>query len=535
MENTQAGIEEGMTDDALFLSVLEAVQLLNVEIDGGLAAYADAAKHKDLDAITIAAEEARLTQQKLLEMKNIIFSACDEFEKKSFDTKDAKNVLIAQHCRNTLLAYVDKLELPCPDKGATAESIKESSNSRRKLLSMLGLGLGGVAIAGGMAMPQKAMALGDSAATVPYLSKMLLEAKKMYDIAVEELNRIKDLNQGMQAVNNAFVRGIDGLLVHEQEESTKQIVAQATAADRQVNTMVELEKTKMIMGSNPGTTPCSADAAGVVTNELSRRKKQATAQITEKNVAAALDDSARNDSVDEGRDIHKDLNSGDLSGMNGSQLSQTSFNGQNREVVISRDKLKRRMLAEPSVIPKGRIEQSSKTSKGLKNISDAAIRYVRRSTADGTIQELDQSLRGSGDAFKKMETQISSVSSTDVSDIPDGQAAVLDSRLIAYGSDLTDLLRTVTEGTETLSLLETLEFQVKSKDLPSFHEFVRSTGNEPAPLLRELINMESLSLKIEYERLIQARNQSALLSNILLEMQDSPDRIKSILHARKKI
>ncbi len=532
MNNSTDKNENDTTDETMFLSALQAIKDLDDEINGGLAGLADAADKLSVEGVSAGAAATKKIKEQMLDIGDIIFAACDQMETQGEANGNDRQVYIAQQTRLKYLAYIDRIELPS-EGNISSEDLRETGKTRRKLLSTLGLGLGVAAVAGGMAIPQQAHAFGDSAAIVPYLAKQLAEAKKMYDMVVEELNRLNDLNKGIQQVNDAFTRGIDGLLMMDQEENTKKMVADSVAADRNVNTLLEIQRVKVQLGSNPGSSPCSADAGGVITNALTNKRKTETVKKAGSNVAAALDDSAQNSAQSEGRLIHNEIKNGDATGINGAQLIEASYNGQSREGVMARDRVKRRMLAEPSALPKGSIEAASRTHEGRQFIADYATRYVRRSVADGAIQDLDRSLRGSTDAYKKMDSQIASVADTDTSYMDDEEASQVDSRLVSYGNELKTLLNTVTQGGSTLSLMETLEFQVKSKDLPTFHEMYRSSGNESAPLLREVIAMGSIGLKIQHEMLMQTRQQTSLLSNLLLITQDSPDRVGQLLDARK--
>ncbi|MEY8198524.1 MAG: hypothetical protein RPS47_04730 [Colwellia sp.] len=532
MSDSTVNVEHDATDEGMFLKALEAIRELDEEICGGLASLADAAEKVSVEGVSAGAAATLKIRNQMMDVKKLILTACDQMEEEGRSSQNNRQVYIAQQTRNKFLAYIERIELPGNGQIPTND-LREKRTTRRRLFGALGLGLGVAAVAGGMTASPNANAFGGSAALVPYLSKMLVEAKKTYDVMVEELNKLNDLNEGMQKVNDAFVRGIDGLLMMDQEENVKKMVADAVAADRNVNTLLEIERASVQLGSNPGSSPCSSDAGGVVTNALTKKKKSITVKQAGDNVSAALDDSAKNSSQSEGGLIHREIKNGDSSGVNGAQLIEKSYNGQSREYVLARERVKRRMTAEPSVLPKGSIESASKTVEGRKFIADYTTRYIRRSVADGAIQDLDRSLRGSSKAFEKMESQIKSVADTDTSYMEADEASQVDSRLVAYGGELKDLLASITEGGSTLSLMEAFEFQVKSKDLSTFHEIYRSSGNEPAPLLRELIAMESINLKMQYETLIQSRQQTSLLSNLLLITQDSPDRVGELLNARK--
>lgn len=412
------------------------------------------------------------------------------------------------------------------NKGPVSQSSPQSiENSRRKMFTALA---GGLAL-GCMMKPQPAVALEDSAT----LASILTFIKDTYKVAKDTMGVMKDVNENINLVNRVMTGSIDGLMGLTQDSTDKEIAATTTGLDRNNETMWSIERTRNELGAQPSSGACNADAAATVAKEMAAKTGAAGTGAAKNYTSKEFVKEARNDGVTEGGNIIDEIKAEKWGALSSGTLNN-NYDPKNAESAAARQKVLDRATRAPSAIPKGKLERYAQTPQGKSFVADIATRGVRRSAAIAALNTISEGTRSDVTAYQHIYSQVKSSASTDTSMIKDAdEKARIDTKMLAYSSallkDLEDIRKK--EGTPGISYMDLLEFRVRSKDSPSFYEFVRSTGNTEAPLLREIIDQNSISLQLEVEILKQMRDQTVLLSYILLDNQDDPQRVGAIKEA----
>lgn len=422
---------------------------------------------------------------------------------------------------NDVLSSIPLLENNNPSNANT------TGNGDRIGRRQMMFGLAGIVAAGAMLKTEKVEALEDSAT----LAKILLNAEKAYTVAKDTMGVINKVNEGINRVGRVFTGGVDGLMGLTQESGDKQLAANAAAADRNNETMWSIERTRNELGAQPSSGACNADAAATVAKEMAVKKDAAGASASKNRVASEFKATSRNDGAAEGEAIAKEITDNKWESLSGGTLVE-NYDPKNSISAASRQKVLDRATRAPSSIPKGSLKRYAQTTSGKNLVADLATREIRRGAAIAAVSSISEAGRADSTAYNHIHSQIQSAANTDTSMIEDAdEKARIDSKMLAYSSALLQDLeeKKKKSGTNGLSYNDLLAFRVRSKDSPSFYEFIRSTGNTEAPLLREIIDQNSISLQIQLENLKQQRDQTVLLSYILMEIQDDPDRVSSLV------
>lgn len=471
-------------------------------------------------------------------------SLANNLEVDGVEQGSAANILLAGYYRKAAEEFREAMSAndetstspePQPDGASTSERV-----SRR---SLFGIGAAAALIAtlGSTASMQASADVtgaGD-AAIIAQMKLMMVEmrtsAQTRYAQLVEQIQRVKDLYEGLNTINQAFVRGVDSLLTFNDETAAKQMVAQTTAADRQTNVMLQIARNKNELASKPGAATCIQDGGAVADKAFQDQIKQVAEVTGQIVVSEELDSAKGTPSATRGASAVEDLKNKNVDAVNGARIIQSPIDP-TEDAENNARKLHAHLVAQPAEIIRADLAAAAADPRGREYVALVVTRTTRRSIASGVLTRNDQRNARSKDVFthlaKNLEATIRLENNPPSASGSD--AKQVDTRMVALAKEMRQRLEEISGPSKAISYMESLEFQVYAFNNPSFFEFIRSSGPEPATLLRDLIAISSLQSKLQLESLKEQQTTNNLLSIQFLETQDDPERVAHLVNMKSK-
>lgn len=521
---------------------VEAIMLafaeLDSEVEGGIKSLAKTSEEladiQELNNLNLKMSKHRQLVTRMAE-KLKEFSVT--LGKEGTDENDARKISLSMYYQQLSLALTiavdkEKEEALNEDLSSTSgKKINSKLSLRRKLLGG-GFGLGAAALLlGGAALSNKseAFAGGDAALMLPALTTIAANTgAEAYGNFVQTVQNIQQVFNGLQALNDTFINGIDGLLVGGAQDSSKEVVTNVTASEKIADTVRENKQVDIEANSIVGSGTCIQDAAEAADEALTETEyaasKAAVDDVISKDFLSGRQDHVEND----GDSIVRDAIDSNKSSLNSGGIARNSVASSEEDIRNSR-KVYDRMIAKNSKLVLKSLDKLGTTPQGKQYASDMAAYLLRRGVAEGALARLRQGSIKEPTIYQhhrqKLEAILSSVQNTP-SDSENTR--IVNTRTIAMAQEMLSRLEqkaTAHGGTPGISLIESLELQVEAKNNKTTYEYIRSVGPSTGALLRELIDIGGTQLKFEKHAFLAQRETNTLLSAILLEMLDSPTRI----------
>ena len=503
------------TDDALFLSQEQFLELT------AKASELLVADQTSFGKIAETIEMVTVSREKYRELMDILASKVAELQ--DVDTERAESLCLILHYMENLLEQLDGQ--PCSDDDKSVDKKVNRRNMMGTVAAMLSVGT----VASMASQPASAMTGG--AQNTPYLIELVRQGQASYLNAMKQLQGVIDTINGIQKLNNIFTNGIDGLLNLSMEESTKQVTATATAADKMVQYDSDMRKVDNKIANQPNSGACVDDAIDPVAEDGRNKRKGAGEGGGKAVTSAEVTTIKADDSAAKGEEAAKDISEGNTDALYGSGLIETPVPDTERDRENA-DKVFERMTAPPTELVRGQLLQLARTTHGKEAVRAVVTNKVRRSHAAGVVARYDQQRRSTPQYYRHMAKQLEASADTasrpvDLGDVnEDGSPRfVVNHRHVAYAQELQNVFsKAAVDGDDgkALSFDQILDLQVRAKNISQFHEYVRSSGPRPEPLLRELVSQNSLILQLlnEMRKSMAEMSQSQAISNMIA--LDSP-------------
>lgn len=454
-------------------------------------------------------------------LQHLADTLIDGIENNSVDDPDSVAVLIGYI--NAILNRSDQAQ----KEESNPEDVK--ANKRRFLAGAAAIATVGVL---GATASAPSHAIGGAAET-SVLLKILAQAKTAYDIAVKELKAVMDMMNGLNAINNAITQGIDGLLNIQMEENTKAVTAHVTAVDSLKAQINDHARKKTELGSKSNSGACVDDSTAAVSRALEDQIKAGGEFEGGKATTEGVVSPKGDDSAEKSESILEDIRSNNVDALSGGTLVDGSVS-QDGVDKTNKEKAFERLTQQPVSLVRGRLNDVSKTAQGREIITAVVTHQTRRSHATAVLGRHKQSQQGEYLAYAEIRKNLDNTASylTTPPVAEDGESAAVDYRQVQYAQRLKTLIdqssTADSAGRRLMSQSQLLEFIVRSKNDGQFHEYIRSTGAEPAPLLREIISQNSASLLLQHEMLKYLKELSQLNAIANLISLDSPEQINEL-------
>lgn len=528
--------------------VTDKLILIDEKVEGGLEGLG-------FDSEISASDEGTFLIQ-LAKMEAMLTSACelliqraDELEQEGVDDDESERVMLALYYRGLVESIKDQLS--SAESESESKKKQEVVSDRRKAITGSVLALGAVAGLGGGALyssPSQALGGAGDAGIIASIKEQtavhVTNAKKRYADVIKTIQNIQKLFDAVNVVNNAIIGGFDSLLSFTNENEMKKIVADMTAADQQRAQDQQNERIHAEQGSKQPSGACVSDSSSMVMKKTDETVKDAVGTVTDSltKTRLGLDHVDENGntvkvrqitSLDLADDVLKEMEDSNAGSFNFGKMINNSSGTSEKEARENQSAFLR-ATAEPTDVVYGNLSAAASTEAGRKYIVEVATRSTRRSVAEGVLAKFAQEATQDPNSYKYLYDNLDNlITDTPPNDFDeDGNAieSFVDNRMVAHAESLIDELESLKEesGGAGLSKIQALDFLVRTKNTSSFSEFVRSSGFHPTPLIREVVEQNSISLKLNLEGVMLLREISALLANLFLETQDSPERIDKL-------
>lgn len=532
--------------------ITDKLLLIDSKVEGGLSGLG-------VEGDISNSEEGTFLIQ-LAKMEAMLSSACEqllqrasELEQEGVDGDESERVMLALYYRGLVESVDGQVEKsPLTDDN---KSKVDAVSDRRKAItgSMLALGLV-AGIGGGSLYSQRANAFGGEAAVVASIkaqtAKQVTNAKVAYAKVIETIHNIQKLFDAVNVVNNAIIGGFDSLLSFTNENEMKKIVADMTAADQQRAQDQQNQRIHAEQGSKQPSGACVSDSSSMVMKKTDETVRDAVGAVTDSltKTRLGLDHVDENGnkvkvrqvtSLDLASDVLNEIEDSNAGSFNLGKMINNSSGMTDKEAKENQSAFLR-ATAEPTDIVYGNLSAAASTESGRKYIVEVATRSTRRSVAEGVLAKFAQEATQDPNSYSYLYQNINNLITDTPPNAFDGEGnpieSFVDNRMVAHAQSLIDELDSIKEesGGAGLSKIQALDFMVKTKNTSSFHEFVRSSGFHPTPLIREVVEQNSISLKLGFESVMLLREISALLATLFLETQDSPDRVNKLNSLKNK-
>lgn len=183
----------------------------------------------------------------------------------------------------------------------------------------------------------------------------------------------------------------------------------------------------------------------------------------------------------------------------------------------------------PANLPQGSFKTLSRSEQGREHLGTIGARVARRDTAVKAVASETARTIGDSDIYNMIlgnaENMIEAPSkSGDESAQHNERNAMLGRIVVSY------LKEHYPDG--VMSSNDTLTFMADLRLTSEYSEFIRSSGPAPTPLIRDVIHNQIVAMT-QRSRQIELQEKSlAVLSSILLEIQDDPERIRELASQR---
>lgn len=543
---------DGECADSRLLARLQhttaAIMELDNKVKGGLESIGVASKPVE---ITVSSNRVHIQLEKMAALLEDALQAilvrADELEEYGATNDDAQIIMLGAYYRALVESIrVNPAIFPPAEPASAKAGSKDEINRAMKRRELIGGGAMAAALVagiGGMVVSQKAQAFGADPGTAAlatrfeaWTAQWVVDAKSKYAQIIEQINNIQSLFNALNTVNNAIIGGFDSLLSFTNENKMKDLVANMTAADQQMRMMQQNERIKAQQGSKSASGACVNDSASIVDDKLKASVVQAGSVVSAKRVEDKIfnrpgDPGVEINHVNRSSEIIIDMQQKNVDAFNAGGLSAAPIKTDDRSLKNSQKSFSK-LVAEPVDMIYGDLALAADTAQGKAYVAAATTRIARRSMAEAAMARITQSNVRDPNAYAYIHQNLKSL----IRDTPPSQydsagkpvESIIDQRLKGHAEKLIKQLEEMAGQDKGVSATESLEFQVLAKSNTSFYEFVRSSGFSPTPLIREVIEQNSVALKLQLEMYKASKETNALLSTILVELQDSPDRIEKL-------
>ncbi len=551
-----SGTDENMNPDSRLFqrlqSITAAIMELDAKVEGGLQAIGVESRPVE---ITINNNRVQMQLDKMASLLDEALSAmlkrADELEQFGAEQDDAQVIVLGGYYRSLVQSIRSNPYIfpeltdseAANNQPAAPAAVVERAMKRRQLLGGGMFAAALVAGLGGTMVAQKVHAVTDGGGSYALMARFeawvaqyTVDAKSRYAQIIETINNIQGLFNALNAVNNAIIGGFDSLLSFTNENKQKDLVANMTAADQQMRLAQQNERIKAQQGSKAASGACVNDASSIVDEKLKTTVSEAGKVVSDKRVGAKISDrdgdkGVEVNAIDRTAELAVDVSRANVAAFNAGSLSAAPIKTGDEDLKNAQ-KAFSKVVAEPVDVIYGDLSRVASTASGKAYVATAATRIARRSVAEASLARITQSNVRDPNAFAYLEKNLKNL----IRDTPpsmynqDGEPveSVIDQRLKGHAEKLLEQLLDMAGSDKGISAVESLDFQVLSKSNSSFYEFVRSSGFSPSPLIREVIEQNSIMLKLMLEISKAGRETNAILSTLLMEVQDSPDRVERL-------
>ena len=463
-----------------------------------------------------------------------------------------------QDLMDGLPAMADGSEPESDDEGS---AIGAEEKTRRELIR----GIGGILLGGGavtaMMAPQRAHAMFGVDGSI-IVTAIVTFANKLFSYMNSSLNDLNnmfgDLGGGLTSLGDKLGLELEEILVQSSNGTDKQITALGALGDRLSEQMVANAQVSASLGSQPGSGVCGDETIGAASARISNRVQAQTnhndSVTRESRVNAAKASTpgrARQQRKERIERIRSQASSGNTNDWNVSSLSYSRTiapghtNRRTRELdQAGSDYIQWSREAIPNngdYFP----ENTFFNANSDRMITMIMQREARLSVADHTISShfnegiadtdtyrgmkayFGENVRVQEDALRQAVNQQMSTANDPNSN---SSAASLENDVavnraaLALSKNLHALLDEYSTGQGSergISKRGIEEFRIRRWTGPEYKAFLRSSGPEPAPLLRDLISLQGDIMQMEKARLDEQRLTNDLLQQLLRETVDS--------------
>lgn len=476
-------------------------------------------------------EETKLIEHLRIMSERLVLAA-DDLERRGVDRNDPELIVVAKGYRDAAVVIDDALasvehddDAPEPD---VATSRTESKTDRRGMLralaSMAAIGV----VGGALVAPTKAHATGEAAVLLPTLKEIFTTAREAYAVAVDTVNEIQQVGGFLNDLNNTFIGGIDSLFQQNESDTTKQITANAVAADRQVNTMLDIARTEAELGSAPGTSGCIGDGTTTVIEHLDKEVDESGALGGENSIQDTLLNTTPEGSDKRGEVLAEKLKRpGASDAFNGSAILFTQVPPEPDAEQEARE-LVEHLTSVSGKLIRHDLRNLASTPAGRSYIAAVTARETRRSVGAGVLTSINAERSQSTAAFDKLHFMLDSVIKAPSRESASDEEKRFDSRMVSLAQTLMTELEEMGGSARAISQRQAMDFGTRAFTTPTYLEIIRSSGPSSTPLLRELISISIQNLRYQSSIDDRLTQMASLLSLTLLEIQDSPDRLNSL-------
>jgi hypothetical protein len=530
-------INEAIMDEWALIELLKSLKLLDNELDKGLLEYAnlngsEEDRAEELLALITSLDMKLIKEEVLLEtICEVLHKKSVELEEKAVREDDPVSVLIAGQYRELANALIKKARIIQDEENNNNSKIEKVSKRRNFF------GAAALAVAGTVAIgAPKAHAASGDAAIIAELALIKGETagiwgdmKTNYQIFLKELKGITDLMGGLNSIHNAFINGISGLLKFEGEENAKKIATHVTVGQNIIDALNEQNKLKNKMGNGVPAGACSSDSAVTAADKLDEKanadKKAAVTAAIVGAVTGSGDEEEEKAAKKTMLALTKEKGIEALNGDASATEPATTVEEKNNKALASYH-----LTSEASSVLNQDLTKVFNSKEGIRYVAAAAKRVARRTLAIGVIEGQSARNMGDSDSYEFLKKRLDAVgvvtAEQKAAKSNEGEVKFQsDKKMVAYGKEVSQLLEKMGGANKEITAEQVLEFQVTAKNNPTYFEYVRGTGFGSPPLLRELIDHSSLSLKIQHNAYLEQKKQTSLLATLLLEMMDDPARI----------
>lgn len=519
------------------LDSLNALVVIDKEMQEGLELLESMGPKDGIEEASRISELMSKLDMKLIKEEVIIERICeiflrnaDSLEEEAVLNDDSNLILIAHQYRELSEAIQRKLALlQEADEAGEEKSVKAVKN-RRNFFSAMAMTLGATAVIGGSS---RANAVESPVATLT-IKGMYADMKTHYAIFIKELKGIVDLMNGLNTINQAFVNGISGLLQFEAEQDAKKIATHVTVGERISDSIKESLQVQNEIGSKAQAGTCSVDSLAAVEKTL----KESVKKEVEFQEEEAINEGLTGEKGSGKKLAEKIIENIVVDG--GGALSSTSVF--DRPAASTQEAIEKQLLSvrnitiEPDNLIGGDLTKIAMTPAGRKYIAAKTKRIARRSVATNVVNKQAASNRTSAKSLEFLKKRFSEVGVLPAaSGSSEAESLQSDGKMVAYAEALNKDLKKLVGDKGGVSLEDTIRFQVDAKNIASYFEFIRSTGFVSAPLLREMIDHSSLSLKLQHYAYEEQKKTNALLSILLLEKMDDPQSVENLNAMYKEV
>jgi hypothetical protein len=534
--------KDNKADIAELADILHCITELDSAIEGGIESILSAEEEDVLSSISSMNMKLMKNRGFLVRIQEKLFSLSEENAIEGHDSDNPRLTSKSMYYKRLaevvgeVLKEDEENSYKDAEKGLDKVEASSKLATRRRLMGSLGALSVGAIVVGGMAAPNKAEALGDSAALIPFLKKLVADSQvDTYSNFFKQIQNLQKLFGGLQALHGAFINGIDGLLMGNSQDSSKEMVTNVTAQEKIADTVRESTQVNIEINSVVGSGTCIQDSVETVDKALNENEAKAPVLAGQSSVDKYILGKPKSTAQERGEEIAKDVKRKNGSSFNGATIANTPISNTEKAKSDSMKVYSRTIEKHPKLIIT-ELDRLSSQKGGMEYASAISTYLVRRGVAEGAHARLRQGNIKEPEVYNHMVDKLDAIISGTPTNSND-EAAVVNSRLIAMANEMKNTLADIGskgEGAPGISLMESLSFQVQAKNNATFYEYIRSTGPGIAPLLREMVDMQGTALKFLNYSLQSDREVVALLSNILLELQDSPQRIQSVNSLSRK-